>query len=133
MSWLPYSMVHRELETGDLISLANKYSQEPLEVAICADIEEATALAVLQVWCKAPNIREKQPAKRFDRRAAVPLIRVDPNLHPKTAKKQQGRASAPRANSTSLKNLGLDIFSQAKPALLPSVHAQPCFALSFMI
>ena len=104
VSWLPYSMVHSELETGDLISLANKYSQEPLEVAIYADIKETIALAVLQVWSKAPNIREKQPAKRFDRRAAVPLIRVDPNLHPKTAKKQQGRASAPRANSTSLKN-----------------------------
>jgi len=133
VSWLPYRMVRRELETGDLISLANKYSQEPLEVAIYADIKEAIALAVLQVWSKAPNIREKQPAKRFDRRAAVPLIRIDPNLHPKTAKKQQGRASAPWANSTSLKNLGLDIFSQAKPALRPSAHAQPRFALSFMI
>ena len=27
VGWLPYSMVHRELETGDLISLANTYGQ----------------------------------------------------------------------------------------------------------
>ena len=63
VSWLPYSMVHRELETGDLISIENKYSQEPLEVAIYADIKEEIALAVLQVWSKAPNIREEQTAQ----------------------------------------------------------------------
>ena len=63
VSWLPYSMVHRELETGDLISLANTYGQEPLEVAIYADIKEEIALAVLQVWSKAPNIREEQTAQ----------------------------------------------------------------------
>ena len=126
-------MMHRELETSDLISHANTYGKEPLKVAIYADIKEEIALAVLQVWSKAPHIREKQPAKRFDRRAAISLIRFDPNMHPKTAKKQQGRASAPRENSTSLKNLGPDIFSQAKPALRPSANAQPRFALSFMI
>ena len=63
VGWLPYSMVHRELETGDLISLANTYGQEPLEVAIYADIKEEIALAVLQVWSKAPNIREEQTAQ----------------------------------------------------------------------
>ena len=78
VGWLPYSMVHRELETGDLISLANTYGQEPLEVAIYADIKEEIALAVLQVWSK--------PPKRFDRRAAIPLIRLDPNMHPKAQK-----------------------------------------------
>ena len=60
VSWLPYSMVNRELETGDLISLANTYGQEPLEVAIYADIKEEIAQAVLQVWSKAPDIREDQ-------------------------------------------------------------------------
>ena len=60
VGWLPYSMVHRELETGDLISLANTYGQEPLEVAIYADIKEEIAQAVLQVWSKAPDIREEQ-------------------------------------------------------------------------
>jgi hypothetical protein len=55
-------MVHRELETGDLISLANTYGQEPLEVAIYADIKEEIALAVLQVWSKAPNIRQENTA-----------------------------------------------------------------------
>ena len=63
MSWLPYSMVHRELETGNLISLANRYGQEPLEVAIYADIKEEIALAVLQVWSKAPNIRQEHTAQ----------------------------------------------------------------------
>ena len=63
MSWLPYSMVHRELETGNLISLANRYGQEPLEVAIYADIKEEIALAVLQVCSKAPNIRQEHTAQ----------------------------------------------------------------------
>ena len=63
MSWLHYSMVHRELETGNLISLANRYGQEPLEVAIYADIKEEIALVVLQVWSKAPNIRQEHTAQ----------------------------------------------------------------------
>ena len=62
ISWLPYSMVHRELETGNLISLANRYGQEPLDVAIYADIKEEIALAGLQVWSKAPNIRQENTA-----------------------------------------------------------------------
>ena len=63
MSWLPYNILHRELETGNLISLANRYGQEPLEVAIYADIKEEIALAVLQVWSKAPNIRQEHTAQ----------------------------------------------------------------------
>ena len=63
VGWLLYSMVHRELETGDLISLANTYDQEPLEVTIYADIKEEIALAVLQVWSKAPNTRQEHTAQ----------------------------------------------------------------------
>ena len=62
VSWRPYSTVHQELETSDLILLTNTYDQEPLEVAIYVDIKEEFDLAVLKVWGKAPNIRQEHTA-----------------------------------------------------------------------
>lgn len=50
VGWVPYSMVHREIESGALISLANHYGQEPLEIAIYAEGSDAAALSLLRVW-----------------------------------------------------------------------------------
>jgi DNA-binding transcriptional LysR family regulator len=37
VGWLPFSMIHKEIESGALISLAVQYGKEPLQVAIYAD------------------------------------------------------------------------------------------------
>lgn len=50
IGWLPYSMAHREIESGELISLANQFGKEPLEVAIYADITNQMAGSLLDVW-----------------------------------------------------------------------------------
>lgn len=50
IGWLPYSMVYREIEAGDLISLGNSYGKESLEVAIYADTTDEMSLALLDVW-----------------------------------------------------------------------------------
>lgn len=50
IGWLPYSMAHREIENGELISLANLYGREQLEVAIYADTADETAVALLGIW-----------------------------------------------------------------------------------
>lgn len=52
VGWLPYSMAHREIESGELISLANRFGQEPLDVAIYADTKDAMSLSLLDVWAK---------------------------------------------------------------------------------
>lgn len=50
IGWLPYSMAHREIENGDLISLANSYGKEPLEVTIYANSNDEMSLSLLDVW-----------------------------------------------------------------------------------
>ena len=52
IGWLPFSMAHREIESGDLISLANRYGQEPLQVAIYADRNVAIAQRLMEIWAK---------------------------------------------------------------------------------
>jgi DNA-binding transcriptional LysR family regulator len=52
VGWLPYSMVYGEVESGDLISLANAFGQEPLETAVYADMRHGTARAVLETWSR---------------------------------------------------------------------------------
>lgn len=52
IGWLPFSMAHREIESGDLISLANRYGQEPLQVAIYADKNVAIAQRLMEIWAK---------------------------------------------------------------------------------
>lgn len=50
VGWLPYSMVHREIECGDLISLAHELGQEQLKIALYADIEDEVAMSLLDIW-----------------------------------------------------------------------------------
>ena len=50
VAWLPYSMVHREVESGDLISLANRYGKEPLNVAIYASRKVEMAATLAAFW-----------------------------------------------------------------------------------
>lgn len=52
VGWLPFSMAYREIESGALISLANRLGQEPLEVAVYADSTVPNAVALLKVWAK---------------------------------------------------------------------------------
>ncbi|MGB2310199.1 MAG: hypothetical protein ACPH3E_13040, partial [Paracoccaceae bacterium] len=77
------------------------------------------------------------PPKRFDYKGSHPLDKGRSKYAFKTAKKQQGRASGPRANATSLKNLSPDILTrptspwssalvrQAKPSQAKPSQAKP--------
>lgn len=50
VGWLPISMVYRELESGELISLATSYGQEPLEIALYGQSTNPLADALLDLW-----------------------------------------------------------------------------------
>ena len=50
VGWLPISMIHRELENGQLISLSNSYGKELLEVAVYADPKNEMSLSLLDIW-----------------------------------------------------------------------------------
>ncbi len=50
IGWLPYSMVHREIESGEMISLSNQFGRQPLDVAIYGDTANETAVALLDIW-----------------------------------------------------------------------------------
>ncbi len=52
IGWLPFSMAHREIESGELISLANHYGQEALQVAIYADKTVEIASTLMEIWAK---------------------------------------------------------------------------------
>ena len=52
VGWLPFGMACRELESGALVSLANVYGMEPLDVAIYAHEDAATALRLLEFWAR---------------------------------------------------------------------------------
>ncbi|WP_299077214.1 LysR family transcriptional regulator [uncultured Ruegeria sp.] len=55
VAWLPFSMVHNELQSGDVISLANRLGKEPMDVAIYADRNNPTALSLFDIWGSAPK------------------------------------------------------------------------------
>ena len=50
IGWLPFSMAYREIESGDLISLADQYGREALEVVIYADRKSAVVNDLMGVW-----------------------------------------------------------------------------------
>ncbi|EBA12227.1 LysR family transcriptional regulator [Roseobacter sp. CCS2] len=50
VGWLPFSMVYQEIESGALISLANQYGQERLQVAIYADCRVEMAKTLMDLW-----------------------------------------------------------------------------------
>ena len=52
VGWLPFSMVHQEIESGALISLANRYGQEALQVAIYADNKVEITKMLIDMWTK---------------------------------------------------------------------------------
>lgn len=52
VGWLPFSMVHREIESGDLISLRNQLGQEPIDVVIYAHRETEMAERLLGFWTR---------------------------------------------------------------------------------
>jgi len=50
VGWIPYSMVYREIASGELISLSNQFGQEPLHVALFADSKDSVAMDLLSLW-----------------------------------------------------------------------------------
>ncbi len=52
VGWLPVSMIHQEIESGALISLANQYGQESLRVVIYADYKVDMAKDLMAIWAK---------------------------------------------------------------------------------
>ena len=54
VGWLPFSMVHKEIQSGDLISLRHQLGQETLEVAIYAHLEATMANRLIDFWTNTP-------------------------------------------------------------------------------
>lgn len=52
VGWLPFSMAHREIENGELISLRNQLGQETLEVVVYAYHQAEMAERLLGFWTK---------------------------------------------------------------------------------
>lgn len=52
VGWLPFSMVHGELQSGEIISLANHLGREPMDIAIYADRADPAATELLSIWSK---------------------------------------------------------------------------------
>lgn len=50
VGWLPISMVHKEIEHGDMISLASHLGNEQLEIALYADARDQMASDLIDVW-----------------------------------------------------------------------------------
>jgi DNA-binding transcriptional LysR family regulator len=50
VGWLPFSMAHREIESGALVSLANRLGKLPLDIALYADVQDRVAISLLEVW-----------------------------------------------------------------------------------
>lgn len=54
VGWLPFSMIHQEIESGVLISLAKQYGKEPLQVVIYADEKVQLAKTLIDHWTNDP-------------------------------------------------------------------------------
>jgi len=52
VGWLPFSMVHREIESGELISLRNHLGQETLDVVVYGHHQLEMAERLLDFWTK---------------------------------------------------------------------------------
>jgi len=50
LGWLPFSMVHKEIESGELISLRNSLGQEKLDVVVYAHHRTEIAKMLLAFW-----------------------------------------------------------------------------------
>ncbi|MEM1386770.1 MAG: LysR substrate-binding domain-containing protein [Pseudomonadota bacterium] len=65
VGWLPFSMAHREIESGDLVSLRDQLGEEPLNVVIYAHRKVEMAAKLIKFWADkdravsaAPNPKE---------------------------------------------------------------------------
>ena len=54
VGWLPFSMAHKEIESGELISLRNQLGQEPLDVVVYAQHQVEMAQVLLDFWAQKP-------------------------------------------------------------------------------
>jgi DNA-binding transcriptional LysR family regulator len=52
LGWLPFSMVYRQLESGDMLSLANSLGKVELDVAVYADDKSDMAQRLLAFWSR---------------------------------------------------------------------------------
>lgn len=50
VSWLPMSMVHRELESGKLINLSAKYGNIPLSIIFYMTLKNGTSKRLQELW-----------------------------------------------------------------------------------
>lgn len=50
IGWLPASMGYRELERGDLVSLAGQYGRVPLRIALYSNKSHPMAVALAKLW-----------------------------------------------------------------------------------
>ena len=50
VGWLPFSMVHKEIESGELISLRSQFGQEVLDVIVYVDRRAEQAVKLLNFW-----------------------------------------------------------------------------------
>ncbi|MEM1075542.1 MAG: LysR substrate-binding domain-containing protein [Pseudomonadota bacterium] len=57
IGWLPFSMVHKEIESGELISLRSQLGQEALEVVVYAHRHVEMAKRLLDFWTTKPPPR----------------------------------------------------------------------------
>ncbi|WP_253276936.1 LysR family transcriptional regulator [Ruegeria sp. 6PALISEP08] len=55
VGWLPFSMVHKEIESGELISLRNQLGQEKLDVVVYAHHQTEIAKMLLDFWTNKPS------------------------------------------------------------------------------
>lgn len=54
VGWLPFSMAHKEIESGELISLRHQLGQESLDVVVYAQRQVEMAQVLLDFWAKKP-------------------------------------------------------------------------------
>ena len=52
-------MVYREIENGELISMADTLGKEPLTVAIYADSKDEVSMSLLNMWNGYGKLSEK--------------------------------------------------------------------------
>jgi len=50
IGWMPFSMAHSEIESGEMISLATRLGRQPLDVAIYGDSANEIAVSLLDIW-----------------------------------------------------------------------------------
>jgi DNA-binding transcriptional LysR family regulator len=55
VGWLPFSMAYREIESGELVSLANHFGKVALKVVIYADLKDESAVSLLDIWRVQPR------------------------------------------------------------------------------